>query len=119
MNCECVETNKAKYVRPANETEMINSRQDIIDILTCCSEANSNLVLLEKRFLNSDFFDLKTGLVGTILQILAQYQVKAAFVIDFTAHESRHFKELVNEANRGNAVNFFSELHAAEKWLTG
>ena len=77
-----------------------------------------SLILLSENNLQPDFFDLSSGLAGSVLGKLAQYRVKTAVVADLDGIRSERFQELIFEMNKGKQVNFFRELEKAEQWLT-
>ncbi len=114
---EVIETTSGKYVRCAESSEAIANRQDALDLLAYCDEAGSNLIMIDEAHLHQAFFDLKTGLAGTIMQLFTIYYVKAAIIVDLNNIKSKRFHELVYECNKRNQVNFFNEISQAEKWL--
>lgn len=114
---EVVHTPAGGYVRCAAQAGMIVQEQDVLELLACCGDLDSNRVLIDKKHLHPDFFDLSTGLAGTILQKFATYYVKAAFVVDPDAIVSAKFRELTYECNKGDQVHFFAEVAPAEAWL--
>lgn len=115
---EIVQTPTGSYVRCAASNSVISREQDVLDLLTCCGEIDSNRILLEEAHLHPNFFDLSTGLAGAILGKLAIYHVKTAIVADLDGIQSQRFQELIRESNRGDQVNFFRSLAPAEQWLT-
>ena len=55
-----------------------------------------------------DFFDLRTGLAGAVLQKLVNYHLRVAIVGDVTREvaASKAFADFVTESNRGGHVWF-------------
>jgi uncharacterized protein DUF4180 len=75
-------------------------------------------LLLDERQLGADFFDLRTGLAGEVLQKFTNYRVRLAIVIaDANAYGAR-FSELVYEHRAHDAVRFFATEQRARQWLT-
>jgi hypothetical protein len=75
-------------------------------------------LLLDESQLGADFFDLRTGLAGEVLQKFTNYRVRLAIVIaDAQAYGGR-FSELVREHRTHNAVRFFETEQRARQWLT-
>ncbi|MEL7604205.1 MAG: DUF4180 domain-containing protein, partial [Bacillota bacterium] len=65
-----------------------------------------------------EFFQLKTGAAGDMLQKFVNYRVRAALLLEAGAPAlSARFRELMGEANKGMQYRFFTERDAAEKWL--
>jgi hypothetical protein len=94
--------------------EKINSEGDFLDFL---GNADTNLVIIPDNMLSEDFFDLKTGLAGAILQKIVNYSVRAAFVIGPERKLNERFSELVKEMNKGNDIRFFENIEQAKTWL--
>ena len=115
---EVVRTPAGAYVRCAPQGGIISQEQDLLDLLACCGELDSNRVLLDEVHLHPDFFDLSTGLAGVVLQKFANYHVKAAIVADLDGIKSKRFRELAGECNRSDQFHFFRSLAEAEQWLT-
>lgn len=79
---------------------------------------DSGGLLLDESQLGADFFDLRTGLAGEVLQKFTNYRVRLAIVVaDARACGSR-FSELVHEHRSHNAVRFFDDEQRARQWLT-
>ncbi len=106
----------------------MNNKYFECDSKTILNEENDVLRLFEKQYpiskllvhqsnLSPDFFNLKTGLAGGILQKLANYHVQTAFILDFASIESERFKELIYEANMKNEYRFFETKEEAVEWL--
>jgi len=68
--------------------------------------------------LHRDFFDLKTGLAGEILQKFSNYRVKLAIVGDFEEVKSKSLRDFIRESNRGRTVNFVNSVEEAVERLT-
>jgi hypothetical protein len=75
-------------------------------------------LMLDESELGGDFFDLRTGLAGEVLQKFTQYRALLAIVIpDSNAHGSR-FGELIFEHRTHRNVRFFSSEQLARQWLS-
>jgi PadR family transcriptional regulator AphA len=118
MRGQVVQKLAGGYVRCAPQSGVIANEQDVLDLLTCCGDIDSNRILLEEQHLHPDFFDLKTGLAGAVFQKLANYYVRAAIVANLAAIASPRFQELIYECNKGGQVRFFDDVAQAEEWLT-
>jgi hypothetical protein len=114
---EIVQTPSGKYVKYSTGSGLIAEEQDLLDLLAYCSEAKTDRILLHEKHLHPNFFDLKTGLAGTLFLKLSTYRVKTAIVANWEGRGER-FQELVYECNQGNQINFFRDRSKAEMWLT-
>ena len=106
-----------KYIDCPPGQTIIEAEQDILDIITLAGENDTQRVLFHQENLSPDFFDLKTGLAGAVLQKCANYYIKAAAVVDFDSIQSERFKELISECNKGSQFHFYSDRSTAETWL--
>lgn len=96
----------------------LGGAQDAMEIISLCAEHDSGLVLLHAAALKPEFFQLKTGAAGDMLQKFVNYRVRAALLLEAGAPAlSARFRELMGEANKGQQYRFFTERDAAEKWL--
>ena len=118
MMGKIVQTATGNYIRCEPNSGIISNEQNVLELLACCYEAESNQIMIYEEQLHPDFFDLKTGLAGSIFQKLSNYSIKAAIIISTENIQSQRFQELIFEANKGNHINFFSDVVEAEKWLT-
>jgi DNA-binding PadR family transcriptional regulator len=117
MNYKVIERNDKKYIECDSEETPLRSEQDALDLMAICFENVTNLVMLHSEVLTDDFFKLKTGLAGQILQKFINYQIKAAFVLPVEEKVKGKFKDLMTEANRGNDYRVFENRGDAEAWL--
>jgi hypothetical protein len=72
----------------------------------------------DKFILHTDFFQLKTGLAGDILQKFSNYKVKLAIIGDFSKYESRSLSDFIRECNKGNMIFFLDSMNSAMMRLT-
>jgi hypothetical protein len=96
---------------------LIQNERDILDLIGLAGENNTNLILFRAENFAPEFYDLKSGLAGMILQKFSNYLITAAIVGDFT-NVSQRFREMIGECNRGNQLRFFENIKQATEWLT-
>lgn len=116
MNYQIVERSSDKYVYLNTSGKQLQTEEDALDLLSICAENRINLLLIQGERLSDDFYNLRTGAAGAILQKLANYNIKAAVVIDADSTKGR-FKEFLTEINRGKMFNTYSNIEDAESWL--
>jgi hypothetical protein len=99
----------------ASQTTVIRSAADVTPALGQ-SLRHGGLVVTEAN-LCAEFFNLRTGFAGEVLQKFVNYRAKLAIVIaDPKAHGDR-FGELVHEHQAHPHVRFFSSEADARSWL--
>ena len=74
-------------------------------------------LVLDEKDLAAEFFDLRTGFAGEVLQKFTNYRARlAVLVADANAYGGR-FSELVYEHRNHSAVRFFASAQLARQWL--
>mgnify|MGYP001765801102 CR=1 FL=1 len=110
--------NGVNYLDCSDGSLRIAVERDVLDLLSICGEHETDRVLLDWDCLDPAFFDLKTGLAGTVLLKLSMYRVKAALVMPDEKIGIGKFRDFMLETNRGNQFRIFNEREAAVEWLT-
>ncbi len=119
MNYKLVENNNTKYIEVFSCAKQLKTASDALDLVALCGENDTNLLMIHSEALSEDFFKLKTGVAGEILQKFINYAIKAAIIIPDQSRLVVRFRELVSEANKGNQYRFFAISADAQKWLIG
>ncbi|CAK4869389.1 unnamed protein product [Aphanomyces euteiches] len=73
--------------------------------------------MLHEEALTEEFFKLKTGLAGKVLQKLVNYHIKTAAVITKEQTIKGRAKEMLAESNKGHDFRAFASVAEAENWL--
>ena len=101
-----------------NDKFIIAQTQDILDLFCDIVSDNCYRIIIHERNLHSDFFQLKTGLAGDILQKFSDYKVKLAIIGDFSKYESKSLHDFIRECNKGTMIFFLDTLDSALIRLT-
>ena len=117
MNYKVIERDNQKYIECDSVETPLSSEQDAIDLIAACWENDTSLVMLHSEVLTDDFFKLKTGLAGQVLQKFMNYHIKVAVIITDDQKIKGKFKELLAEANKRNDFRVFNNVEEAENWL--
>jgi len=99
-----------------NYDGLISKEQDALDLIGK-TYGKSKKVLIKQENLAAEFFNLSSGLAGSVLQKFVQYQVQVAFVVDLKTIKSERFKELINETLLSDEYRFFESYKEAADWL--
>lgn len=92
---------------------VINCVADGIDLIGNVYYRGFDKVILYQENLSADFFDLKTGMAGEILQKFSNYRVQLAIVGHFDGYRSKSLQDFIRESNAGKLVNFLSSKEEA------
>ncbi|MCC7360751.1 MAG: DUF4180 domain-containing protein [Anaerolineales bacterium] len=98
---------------------LLRATKDAIEIVQACADYDTRRVVLYAENLTPHFFDLSSREAGEILGKLRQYGVRLAVVYDpAVTRLSTHFAALLVEENRQPYFRLFTDLAAAQAWLT-
>ena len=92
---------------------MINNIGDALDIMARASYYNCIGLVVDKDCINEDFFDLKTGYAGQLLQKFINYKMKIAIAGDFSKYCSKSMKDFIYECNKGSDIFFKDSIEKA------
>ena len=108
MNDKTYEIHGLRVLEYTGERNSIRSVQQAMDLIAEANHQQASLVIIPVESLDEDFFQLRTGLAGEILQKFVTYGSRLAIVGDISGYlqESRAFCDLVREANRGKQCWF-------------
>lgn len=98
----------------------IASPQDMLDLIaTLRYQYGCSRIVLPREAIAEEFFDLKTGLAGEVLQKVVNYHAALAIVGDFSGYASKALRDFIGESNRGRRIFFLSgEAEAVAKLQT-
>ena len=88
-----------------------------MDVVAACFEQSTQAVLIDRPALPPEFFDLRTGVTGELVQKLAQYGIRLACVVPDLGAQPERFREFAREANRGDRAHVFESRDGAVAWL--
>ena len=94
-------------------SEIISTTGDLLDILADAGYNGSTGIVVHSATLSRDFFDLKTGLAGEILQKFSKYRMKLAIIGDFTEVKSKALRDFIRESNTRGTINFVGTAEEA------
>ncbi|GLR17247.1 DUF4180 domain-containing protein [Portibacter lacus] len=91
----------------------INSVEDGKDLLGNVYYQNFDGVIVYKKHITPDFFDLKNGIAGDILQKFSNYRIRLAIIGDFSGFTSQSIRDFIFESNKMGHVVFVAKLEEA------
>lgn len=93
---------------------LISNTQDALDLMATINHLyGCNKMVVNASAITKDFFDLKTGIAGKILQKYTNYKMKIAIIGDFEVYNSKSLKDFIFESNQGSQVFFLGDEKAA------
>jgi hypothetical protein len=97
------ETAGLSYAEVKAEGVVIGTAQDALDLMAGVDERR---ILLRDSHLNPDFFRLRTGFAGEVLQKFMNYGVALAVVGDFSTYPGDTLRDFIRESNRTGRIVF-------------
>ncbi|WP_055669013.1 DUF4180 domain-containing protein [Desnuesiella massiliensis] len=117
MNYQVIEKDNKRYIKCASAETPLRTERDALDLIAASFENNTPLMIIHEEALSEDFFNLRTGLAGTVLQKFMNYHIKVAAIISSEEKINDRFREMALEANKGNDFRVYKNITEAENWI--
>lgn len=107
---------------PINDTEIaevisdeiiIRNTEEALDLLGNVYYQGFDRMIIHRKNITPDFFNLKNKMAGDILQKFSNYRVRLAIVGDFSELPGKSLRDFIFESNKGKAVNFVASVNEA------
>ncbi|WP_353137542.1 DUF4180 domain-containing protein [Pseudopedobacter sp.] len=119
MKTEIHNINNTRIADISSDSTIINSAQDALDLLGEIYYEDVDRLIIYERNITPDFFNLKNGIAGEILQKFSNYRVRLAIVGDFSKYSGKSIKDFIYESNKGRHINFVASQTEAIEILSG
>jgi hypothetical protein len=113
MKIELLEFQGKSIAEVSSEEIIINNVQDALDLIGNCDYQGARNIIINKKNICDEFFDLSTGIAGEILQKFSTYRVKLAIVGYFSSLSSKSLKDFIYESNKIGRILFVSTAEEA------
>lgn len=103
----------------AGDGPKLRDERDAVDVVAAAMEHGAELVVLPVERLDEDFFKLRTGVAGAMVQKFVNYQVRVTVLGDVAAYTgaSTALRDFVYESNRGSQLWFVEDTTALDARL--
>jgi hypothetical protein len=107
------------YFACPSDGEKLRTDGDAVDVISEASGQDAQLIVIPVERLDPDFFRLRTGVAGQILQKFVTYGRRVAIVGDISkqVEESSALRDFVVESNRGDHIWFVETIADLERRL--
>lgn len=102
--------NDTKIAEVISDKIIINSADDSLDLLGNIYYQGFEKLIIHEKNITPDFFDLKNGLAGEILQKFSNYRMRLTIIGDFEKYNSKSLKDFIFESNKSKQINFVGSL---------
>ncbi len=96
-----------------SEDTQIRSTNELLDIMASVGyghETDKVGMIVHKKSLGEEFFDLKTKLAGELLQKFSNYNMSLVIAGDFSGYTSKSLNDFIRECNRGRQIFFLPDV---------
>lgn len=95
----------------AVDGELIATERQVVDLIADTHGRGAELLVLPAERLPAEFFQLRTGVAGAIVQKFVTYQLRVAILGDISRYVARSetFASFVAETNRGRQLWFVAD----------
>lgn len=107
-----------KIAEVVSEEIVIGNTEDGLELLGNLYYQGFDRIIIDEKNITVDFFELKNGIAGEILQKFSTYRVRLAIVGNFSKYKSKSLTDFIFESNKGGHINFVSSKTAALEILS-
>lgn len=113
MNIQVHQHNETAIAEVVSDKIIIHNPDDGLQLMVDLYYQGYGEMILHEQNITPDFFDLKTGIAGEILQKFATYRVRLAIVGDFAHYDSKSLRDFIFESNKGRQISFVPSVEEA------
>lgn len=95
----------------------IKDVRDALDLMANCDYRGARKIIMDEKNIDPEFFSLKSGIAGQIIQKFVNYKVNLAIVGDFSKYPSDSFQAFIYECNKTRNIIFADTMHDAIRLL--
>ncbi|GAB4019649.1 DUF4180 domain-containing protein [Spirosoma koreense] len=117
MNVELQHLNGTIVAQLVSNDVIINDAQDALDFLANCAYQGATTIIIDRHNLAPDFFELRTGLAGEILQKFSTYDMKLTIVGDYSTVTSKSLRDFIYESNKMGRIRFVDSIGEAKRMV--
>ncbi|HTF06413.1 MAG TPA: DUF4180 domain-containing protein [Bacteroidia bacterium] len=110
MEIETHLVNDIRIAEVVSDSKIISNAQDGLDLLGNLYYQDFDRIIIHEKNIAPDFFDLKTGIAGEVLQKFSTYRVRLAIVGDFSKYPGKSISDFIFESNKMGQINFVASV---------
>lgn len=110
-----------RVLRCAPDGPPLDGEQAALDLIGDAFGQEAELVVVPVERVGAEFFRLRSGIAGAVVQKFANYRLRLAVVGDISAHVagSTALRDFVHEANQGDQLWFVADEEELDARLAG
>lgn len=115
MNIATHHFNTAKIAEVTADDILIHTTEDGLQLMGDLYYQGFDQMILHEKNITPDFFDLKTGIAGEILQKFSNYRMRLYILGEFDKYPGKAIKDFIYESNNGRQINFLNSLEQVKE----
>ncbi|PBQ30460.1 alpha/beta hydrolase [Sphingobacteriaceae bacterium] len=115
MDYELRTVGKVTVAELKSEAIVLKSVEDALDLLGNAGYQGATHIIIFEKNISPDFFDLKTGFAGELLQKFSTYSMRLSIIGDFSKFESKSLRDFIYESNTVGKINFLRSMQEVEE----
>ena len=113
MNIEIHSVSDFTIAEVISDVTILDNAEEALDLMGNLYYQGYDKVIFHAKNITPEFFDLRTGLAGEVLQKFSTYRMRLAIVGDFSVYSSKSLRDFIYESNQGKHVNFVATVSEA------
>lgn len=102
--------NQLKIAEIQSSEIIINTAYDALNLLGDLYYQGYDKIVIYEHQLTPEFFELKNGMAGEILQKFSNYRMQLAIIGEFEKYKSKSLHDFIFESNKSKLVQFVKKL---------
>jgi len=96
-----------------SEEMVIRDIRDGMDLMGDLYFQGYDRIIIHEKNITPEFFDLKNGMAGEILQKFSNYRMRLSIVGDFTKYPGKSLRDFIFESNKVGRITFMGSVQEA------
>lgn len=117
MHIETHHIGTKKIAEVISEAILIHNVEEALQLMADLYYQETEAIIISEKNIVPDFFDLKTGIAGEILQKFSNYRMQLFIIGDFDKYPGKSIRDFIYESNKGKLVNFLASVELAKEKL--
>jgi len=108
MKIDLLQADGVTIAEVISEEVIMKTPHDALELIANCGYQGAEKIIVYEKNVTPDFFDLKTGIAGEMLQKFVNYRAQLALIGDYSKFSSKSLKDFIYESNKQRRINFVS-----------
>ena len=117
MHIETHHIGTKKVAEVSAKAILIGNVENALQLMADLYYQEFDAIIIDEQNIIPDFFDLKTGIAGEILQKFSNYRMQLFIIGDFDKYPGKSIRDFIYESNKGKIVNFLASAELAKQRL--